>query len=106
MDGELEQDHYDQSTVLYLYNLISIEFILNCHKIPTLILNIESAFLNSDTYSWFHDLHSSVEAKDKKISSPRHFIKLINSFRSIFNKKRGKIIERQKHLKVIVTFWS
>ncbi len=64
------------------------------------MLSIESSFLNNQTYSWFYEIHSIIHEKDKKISSPRQFIKLINSFRNIFNKKRGKITERQRHLKV------
>ena len=63
------------------------------------MLSIESTFLTQDTYSWFYEIHSIVAEADKKISSPRHFIKLINTFRAIFNKKRSKIIDRQKHLK-------
>jgi hypothetical protein len=65
-----------------------------------MMLSIESTFLTNDTYSWFYEIHSIVAETDKKISSPRHFIKLINTFRAIFNKKRSKIIDRQKHLKV------
>ena len=64
-----------------------------------MMLSIESSILSNDTYGWFYDMHSIVKDKDSKISSPRHFIKLINTFKSIFNKKRAKIIERQKHLK-------
>lgn len=64
-----------------------------------MMLSIESQFLNSDIYSWFYDVHKIVYENDSKISSPRHFIKLINTFRTIFNKKRGKVIDRQKHLK-------
>lgn len=69
------------------------------NKIPTIMLSIESSFLNNDIYQQFYQIHSIVAAKDSKISSPRHFIKLINTFKTIFNKKRNKIIERQKHLK-------
>lgn len=69
-------------------------------KIPEMMLSIESSFLTNDIYALFYEIHLSVMAKDAKISSPRHFIKLINSFRNIFNKKRNKVIDRQKHLKV------
>lgn len=64
------------------------------------MLTIESEFLNADIYSWFNDIHTVVCARDPEISSTRHYVKVINTFRSIFNKKRGKIIDRQKHLKV------
>ena len=64
------------------------------------MLSVEANFLSADAYAWFADIHTSVLEKDAQIASPRHFIKLINSFRSIFNKKRGKVTERQKHLKV------
>lgn len=64
-----------------------------------MMLSIESEFLDSDFYSGFYDVHKIVHEYDDKISSPRHYIKLINSFKMIFKKKRGKIIERQKHLK-------
>lgn len=63
------------------------------------MLHIESTFLTDKTYKWFYEIHTVVYDRDKKTSSPRHFIKLINSFRAIFNKKRAKINERQKHLK-------
>ena len=65
-----------------------------------MMLSIESSFLTNDMYSSFYDIHSVVTKKDPRISSPRHFIKLINSFRTIFIKKRTKVIDRQKHLKV------
>ena len=63
------------------------------------MLSIESSFLSNQAYAWFYEIHSIVGEKDKKTSSPRHFIKLINSFKAIFNKKRTKINERQRHLK-------
>lgn len=65
-----------------------------------MMLTIESEFLNTDMYSWFFDIHSIVLEKDIKISSTRHFIKLIQTFQRIFNEKRKKVIDRQKHLKV------
>lgn len=65
-----------------------------------MMLKAESEFLNSDIYAQFNEIHSIVVQKDASISSTRHFIKVINTFRSIFNKKRSKIIDRQKHLKV------
>lgn len=68
-------------------------------KLPTMMLHMESTFLNDKAYRWFYEIHSVVNEQDKMISSPRHFIKLINSFKTIFNKKRTKINERQKHLK-------
>ncbi len=68
-------------------------------KIPTMMLHMESTFLNSHAYRWFYEIHAVISEQDKRISSPRHFIKLINSFKNIFNKKRTKINERQKHLK-------
>ena len=69
-------------------------------QLPAMMLSIESSFLTNDMYSSFYDIHSVVTKKDPRISSPRHFIKLINSFRTIFIKKRTKVIDRQKHLKV------
>jgi hypothetical protein len=71
-----------------------------------MMLSIESTFLHADTYAWFYEIHSIVADTDKKISSPRHFIKLINAFRAIFNKKRVKIIDRQKHLKVFICSYT
>lgn len=68
-------------------------------RLPSMMLSIESAFLTNEMYPWFYEIHTIVAQKDATISSPRHFIKLINSFRTIFNKKRAKIIDRQKHLK-------
>ena len=69
-------------------------------QLPAMMLSIESSFLTNDMYSSFYDIHSVVTKKDPRISSPRHIIKLINSFRTIFIKKRTKVIDRQKHLKV------
>ena len=69
------------------------------NKLPSMMLSIESSFLTNDMYPWFYDLHTVVAKKDPKIASPRHFIKLINTFRTIFLKKRTKVIDRQKHLK-------
>ena len=53
-------------------------------KSPIMMLSIESTFLTTDTYAWFYEMHSILADSDKKISSPGHFIKLINSFRTIF----------------------
>ena len=57
------------------------------NKLPSMMLSVESSFLTNDMYSWFYDIHSIVTKKDQRISSPLHFIKLINSFRAIFIKK-------------------
>ncbi len=67
-------------------------------KAPTLMLQIETELAGKDICSLFYEVHSSVYEKDPKTST-RHYMKLINTFRAIFNKKRGKVIERQKHLK-------
>lgn len=68
-------------------------------KAPTLMLQIESEFTGKDIFSQFYEIHMSVYDKDPKTSSTRHYMKLINTFRAIFNKKRSKVIERQRHLK-------
>jgi hypothetical protein len=73
---------------------------------PTVMLSIESSILNNSVYNWFYDIHSNVAEKEPGLASPRHFLKLINAFRSIFNKKRSKITDRQNHLKVTVDSFS
>ncbi len=63
------------------------------------MLQVESEFTGKEIFSLIYDVHSTVYEKDKRIASTRHYMKLINTFKAIFNKKRNKVIERQKHLK-------
>jgi len=51
--------------------------------------------------TYFYEIHSSVKEVDSKLAAPRHYIKLLDTFKNIYNKKRTAITKRQSHLKVI-----
>ena len=57
-------------------------------------------------YKFFYDIHESVKVKDSKISTSRHYIKFLNAFKNIYEKKRSTIAGRQGHLKVLYLFIS
>jgi hypothetical protein len=101
MARRMEFKNYAKSRVFSFLLFFLLLFLV--FKIPSMILTSSKAELGDgakEFYKFFYDIHESVKVKDSKISTSRHYIKFLNAFKNIYEKKRSTIAGRQGHLKV------